>query len=483
MASPEEVYENAGVVSIAGSLFEEPELVTGDGEGEDDDLFNPEEEEEEYDLFEDEDDALDEVEIIRHITDKGEVDPFSSTIQTAPEKEAITYKGDNNMSINGNPYRNARNRVVHEVGGTEVTFGQAKLFGLLDAEGNLDKSKLRTGSNPKAHTSQRKHINGLLQSTRNSAGYKEDGSHLLTEEHTFVPKKSEVAMRAMRNPRCGYDFVNRPQDRGDALESLTATNAQNAKKKDNESEKEAYEFKQDKLSCPTCKRFQSFDEYTEKRRSCAQCQVKYVKLNVCDVFSFDKKVKSKEEAKLDSLRRIEEEMYGYEKQPFQAKPVSKASQRSGASAPPLCATFDVKDLKDGLDSKTKAPIELGKALPSAFGSGGKLTIPSKLNKTTSAAISSSLPSISATLESKRISCTPGNIFRPPPYTGPARTDVLKGKPRTTTAKSTTPSTATANSSDEERRKKSLLNVLSEEKKVVKEKKEKMADKFKSLLEY
>ena len=33
-----------------------------------------------------------------------------------------------------------------------------------------------------------------------------------------------------------------------------------------------YEASQDKLACPECKRFQSFNDFWEKKRWCGQCR-------------------------------------------------------------------------------------------------------------------------------------------------------------------------------------------------------------------
>lgn len=168
-----------------------------------------------------------------------------------------------------NPYRNSRTRTIHEVGRTAITFGQAKLFGLVDVSGNLTLEKL-VGSSGGNKDFQRKHIELLA---KKPATKPTEDADALGE---FKPLKSEQALRAMRNPRCGYDFVSRLNERGDPLEALTS--APPAAKKDLEAEKELYAFRQDKLSCPSCKRTQSFDEFVEKRRQCSQCQQKYVKV-------------------------------------------------------------------------------------------------------------------------------------------------------------------------------------------------------------
>ena len=231
-------------------------------------------------------------------------------------QDGILLAGNRNMR-DDDPYRNPKTKIVHVVGKTEITYGQARLYGLLDNEGNIKLDKLDSSSTVNNDV-QRKHIE-LLSKPYVKLLPSESPSPF-EEPPTFQPKKSDVAMRAMKNPRCGYDFVNRLNERGDCLDSLTASNINSSGLKDIDAEKEMYAYKQDKLSCPKCKRTQSFDEYNEKRRFCSLCKEKYVQLNICDVFAFDNKLKEKLKKKEEKFAKIDEEMYGYEKKPFKAKP-------------------------------------------------------------------------------------------------------------------------------------------------------------------
>ena len=227
---------------------------------------------------------------------------------------------DNQQTANksGSPYRKGMTRTLIEVGSTEITYGQAKLFGLLNREGKVDLSRVQ-GADPSGQREfQRRHVDMLSKPRAGST------EALLDEEATFKPQKTAIAIKAMRNPRCGYDFIHRLSERADILESLMRV----PKKKNKEAEQEAYTLRLDKLQCPRCKRYQSFDEFTEKRRFCSICNEKYVKLNVCDPIRFERKLKKKSEERAANLARIEDEMYHYEKTPFRAKPINKALYQS-----------------------------------------------------------------------------------------------------------------------------------------------------------
>ena len=236
-----------------------------------------------------------------------------------PEMMEMQEALSSGASARGSPYRKGKTRTLLEVGSVGVTYGQAKLFGLLDRDGNVDLSRLQNPHNSSQKGFQRKHVDLLSQPTKI-----ETKSPPLDEEAIFKPQKTAVALKAMRNPRCGYDFIQRLNERGDPLESLTTI----TKKKHTDAEKEAYDLKLDKLQCPRCRRYQTYDEYTEKRRFCAVCNEKYTKLNVCDPISFEKKLKRKAEKREANLAKIEEEMYHYEKTPFRAKPLNRVLYQS-----------------------------------------------------------------------------------------------------------------------------------------------------------
>ena len=77
-----------------------------------------------------------------------------------------------------------------------------------------------------------------------------------------------------------------------------------------EAAKEDYEASLDKLQCPSCKKYQSFDEYIEKRRSCGQCKERYQKLNIVNMNSWKQRQQEAERRKKERLKKIEEDFYG-----------------------------------------------------------------------------------------------------------------------------------------------------------------------------
>jgi transcription initiation factor IIE alpha subunit len=74
--------------------------------------------------------------------------------------------------------------------------------------------------------------------------------------------------------------------------------------------KEDYEARMDRLQCPKCRKYQSFDEFMEKRRICGPCQERFVKLHVSKFKSWEAKQTEREEKKEAKLKKINEEVYG-----------------------------------------------------------------------------------------------------------------------------------------------------------------------------
>lgn len=94
------------------------------------------------------------------------------------------------------------------------------------------------------------------------------------------------------------------------------TSLEKIKKADAEEE---YKISKNKLECPVhmanhkCRREQSFNEFWDKKRFCPQCQVRYVKLNVCDPEKFDRRMKVMERQRQERLKKVEDSMYNYKK--------------------------------------------------------------------------------------------------------------------------------------------------------------------------
>lgn len=209
-------------------------------------------------------------------------------------------------------YEDELTKVIVAIGSTKLTYGEARLYGLIDAEGSLRLDKpMKKGNNRKTASPQRLHA---LASVPVKAPI------VVTEEEaelTFKPSKPKAAQRAMLNPRCGYDFVSRLNEKHDFLErAFSKSESSKAKRLQLETEKQDYEARLDKLQCPKCRKYQSFDEYYEKRRSCTNCKERYVKLNVLNLQTWEKKQAKEQEKRQERLQKIEEEMY----QDMQFKP-------------------------------------------------------------------------------------------------------------------------------------------------------------------
>ncbi len=76
-----------------------------------------------------------------------------------------------------------------------------------------------------------------------------------------------------------------------------------------EAMKEDYEARLDRLQCPKCKKYQSFDEYMDKRRVCGPCRERFVKLHVSKFKSWEEKQQERDAKKAERLEKIEKELY------------------------------------------------------------------------------------------------------------------------------------------------------------------------------
>lgn len=226
---------------------------------------------------------------------------------------------------NGRIYQNKLCKPVVAVGNTKIGMSQAKLFGLLDANGKVKIS----GNGPAVdRTNQHKKILSMSKPREIDPDLVDNA----VDKPSFKPSRTKEALNAMKNPKCGYDFVNRMKD--DTSTFLDRVD-RGGRKKGNYSKAELdtmeadYEIKLDKLQCPQCKKPQSFDEFIEKKRNCSQCSKKFEKLNVTSGVSFAAKAQEKEAERRAKLRAQEIAMYG-------EKSVSYALPRTKPTAqPPL----------------------------------------------------------------------------------------------------------------------------------------------------
>mmetsp|Transcript_32090 Transcript_32090/g.46253 ORF Transcript_32090/g.46253 Transcript_32090/m.46253 type:complete len:458 (-) Transcript_32090:1038-2411(-) len=265
--------------------------------------------------FEEEDDLISESEL--NIIKK-----FQETEDNS--KPANEY---NNLSDdNERAYQNPLCKPVAVIGNTKIGLSTARLFGIeVDENG-----KLKYRGEPKKKIS--------IEYYKNIAKPRDiDLSDIPREpEPTFQPVKSKEAQAAMKSKKCGYDFVERLNDRGDFLSRMhqESSTSKGLSKWELESLKNDYEARLDKLMCPSCKKPQSFDEYYEKKRNCSQCPKKFEKLNITSGMSYLKRIEEQEAKKLSRLREVEKEMYGKKatfRSPLEGGPMKKERPISAAA--------------------------------------------------------------------------------------------------------------------------------------------------------
>ncbi len=252
-----------------------------------------------------------------------------------PELIVVSKKENNNDS---NPYQSQLNAPVIVVGKTKLGLGKAKLYGLVNDDGELIGKNSKSSNADKAK--QRKYLDKISKPR--------DASEVAVPDDlpTFKPVKNKEAELAMRNPRCGYDFVDRLKSRGDFLDRAFG-NATDEKKQKKllESAEADYDAKLDKLACPQCKKEQSFLEYYEKRRYCSQCKEKFCKLNIFNPSTFERRMKEQEVKRKQGLDDIDNEMYGK---------TSAAKVNPNLPKPPVT----VKPSHTAVTSNTKPPATI-----------------------------------------------------------------------------------------------------------------------------
>jgi len=198
-------------------------------------------------------------------------------------------------------YVNPLCKPVFKAGGIEIGLSQAKLFGLLDADGNIILKK-PGGQVQQSKTEVRNRINNMSKPRETTTEVTED------EEETWKPSKSKEAQNAMKNARCGYDFIDRLNDRGDFLDRLNISSGGISKAAKAQAEAD-YEARLDKLACPTCKKVQSFTEFFENKRECGLCKERFTKLKTFNASSFEDRMKKAAAKKEEKLAEIEKKAY------------------------------------------------------------------------------------------------------------------------------------------------------------------------------
>eukprot|EP00605_Chrysophyceae_sp_TOSAG23-4_P001341 GSChrysophyteH1.ASY1.ANO1.1458.1 assembled CDS len=196
------------------------------------------------------------------------------------------------------PYQSSLTKPVIKSGGTTISLSQGKLFGILDSSGKPT-SRAKASAPLDPDESIKKTLNRIDKLTEVK---KKDLSCIRTEDDIELSIKigtSKAARSAMEN--CGYDFVEdpKPKDVTDVMTKIA---------------EEDYAVSKNKLGCPICKKFQSFDEYIERKRICSSCSkpgkdVRYVKLNVCDGIGFERRMRDAEKKRQERMLKATKEAY------------------------------------------------------------------------------------------------------------------------------------------------------------------------------
>ena len=226
--------------------------------------------------------------------------------------------------------KDERCKPVFQSGNLKITAAQAKLYGLLDESGQFKDFTPSEVELDSVAEGLRK-LNGMSAPRELDLSHVED---LEKQEETFKPSRDGKALKAMRDPRCGYDFLDQlyGANAPDFLDRING-NEKAQKKREKlmrQTAEEDYKVSHDKLGCPQCKREQSFNEFWEKKRECSLCKVRFQKKNVANAGAFEARLKANEDKRLAKLKAAEDEIYAHK--PFKAKEAPPATIAASLAA-------------------------------------------------------------------------------------------------------------------------------------------------------
>lgn len=247
-----------------------------------------------------------------------------------PDKDkTVTRGGKTNNEDVVSRYQSDIAKPMHSAGNTSISMAQAKLFGLLDADGTIKTKTLKcTSLGDVTHSLESKGKSRIFDMSNPRPPHK--SQQVSKSEGTFT--RTQGALNAMKNPDCGYDFVERLEEKGNFLDSLDSqAQSKRAKGRRLEAAKADYEAKLDKLACPTCKKEQTFDEFYEKKRKCSMCGDFFKKLIVCNGSNFAKRTAEMARIREEKLKKKENDIYGNDGKPYiptRFKPKEKMPKQS-----------------------------------------------------------------------------------------------------------------------------------------------------------
>jgi len=270
-----------------------------------------------------------------HVLGDTQRDNEDEEVRSQVTSASTRKKRDLLKKAEGYRLKDERCKPVFQSGNLKITAAQAKLYGLLDESGQF-----KDFTPPEVELDSV--AEGLRKLNSMSAPRELDLSHvedLEKQEETFKPSRDVKALKAMRDPRCGYDFLDQlyGPNAPDFLDRING-NEKAQKKREKlmrQTAEEDYKVSHDKLGCPQCKREQSFNEFWEKKRECSLCKVRFQKKNVANAGAFEARLKANEDKRLAKLKAAEDEIYAAK--PFKAKEappatIAAASEGGGGSS-------------------------------------------------------------------------------------------------------------------------------------------------------
>lgn len=256
--------------------------------------------------------------------DFADASPVRTVKKPSPQEADKEHYDDNNYNEHEN---NDNDTEFIKIGNMVLSKHQAKLYGIKKAS-TTNMVARNTNSSKKSNKNVKKSAKTLSNNMESIAKparkYEEPesknkpfGKESERANCTFKPSRSKAAQSAMKNPDCGYDFI---QDKEEEVGGQYKLNAflknQEIKekhrrgKKDKDYKEACYNDKLDKLRCPNCGNPQSYDEFMEKRMRCPGdiCNnMIYENNNSFFMQSFERRMEKSNKNRLKIIEHLKEE--------------------------------------------------------------------------------------------------------------------------------------------------------------------------------